>query len=149
MTRIETFPQALRGTYSRLSSENREPTPPHALVIAEDGCIRRWVRQRLFRAGFEVFVTGSAIDALQSVQSVSPDVIVVDHVVGWLDVGYLLTLLRRNAGTVSTPILLFAPYAESSLTRACQRCHATLIVKYPGGQRSNRETVSGTPEVAQ
>lgn len=134
MTRNILAPEQMRNTYSRIPREDREPPPPRALIVAEHQCVQRWARRRLFHAGFEVFATDSAIDALRAAHDDPPDVIVVDHVVGWLDVRYLLTLLRRDERTARTPVLLITPQADGSLERVCRRTNAELVVRRKNGR---------------
>jgi DNA-binding response OmpR family regulator len=81
-----------------------------------------------------VRATDNGIDALILAQGDPPDLIVVDQVVGWLDVRYLLTLLRRDARTTTTPILLITPRADGAFARYCHEFGTKLLVK--PGERS-------------
>jgi CheY-like chemotaxis protein len=87
--------------------------------VGENEQVRRFASRRLRRVGFTVCETDNGIDALVLAHGDPPDLIVVDHVVGWLDVRYLLTLLRRDTRTAGIPILLITPRAGGALAREC------------------------------
>lgn len=96
------------------------------LVVAHDDRARRWAR-RLRSAGFEVFTAGNRRGALSAGQGASPDLIVVDHVVGRLDVPHLLAQFRGDARTAKIPILVTTTRVESGLASVCRALSATLL----------------------
>jgi len=100
-----------------------------ALIIAEDGRFRHVVSHRLQKAGFGVETTDDGIEALSAAHRDPPDLIVVDHIVGWLDVGYMLTRLTGDLRTAGVPILLLAPIVDRVLARTCHGLGVTYMVK--------------------
>ena len=84
---------------------------------------------RLRKVGFTVRTADNSIDTLIMAHGDPPHLIVVNHVVGWLDVRDLLTRLRRDVRTAGIPILLIMQCANVILARDCQRLNITLLVK--------------------
>lgn len=60
--------------------------PPRALIVVADERLRGWVVRRLCSAGFELTSTADRTEAMEAIQACRPDLILIDHVVQWLDV---------------------------------------------------------------
>lgn len=96
-------------------------------MVADVERARRWAR-RLRSAGFEVITTDNGIEALPVTHGDSPDLIVVDHVVGRLDVPHLLARLRGDACRANIPVLVTTTRTDGDLASACRTLGVTLLV---------------------
>lgn len=99
------------------------------LVVGEDERFRQCASRRLQSGGFNVVATDDGIDALAAAHADPPDLVVVDHVVGWVDVRYLLIRLKDDPLTADIPILLVAPNESATLARFCHALGAALLGK--------------------
>ena len=99
------------------------------LVAGENEQVRRWAARRLRAIGFSVQMTDSGIDAFTLACRESPNLIVLDHTVAWLELRYLLTLLRGDARTARTPILLITPHLSETSTRDLRRLEIKVFVE--------------------
>lgn len=101
------------------------------LVVGEDERFRQCASQRLQSGGFNVVATDDGIDALAAAHTDPPDLVVVDQIVGWIDVRYLLIRLKADALTAGIPILLVAPSVSTTLARLCHALGVALLISGP------------------
>ncbi len=121
------MPQQTRDASSHTRLDVSGCLHARILVVAHDERARRWAR-RLRSVGFEVVTTGNRRGTLSATHGDSPDLIVVDHVVGHLDVPDLLAQFRGNARAAKIPILVTTTRVESGLASVCRALGATLLV---------------------
>ncbi|MFK7993737.1 MAG: response regulator [Granulosicoccus sp.] len=91
------LPALLKSANTLLEASIRQKTEffsPLALVVDDSHTTRKWVRQILRRWGIVVNTSKDGLDALESIESESPDILIVDLEMPRLD-GF--SLLRRAA----------------------------------------------------
>ena len=81
---------------------------PSVLVVEDDPELRTLYRTTLALAGYAVTAAEDGIDALRSIESHAPDVIVLDMVLPRLDGRDVHRELMSNAVTASIPIVVVA-----------------------------------------
>lgn len=136
-------PEPLSDAGPRADQDDRGLPAPRALIVAEEKRVRRWARRRMQGAGFNVRTTPAGVEALRTARGDPPDLIVVHHDVGWLNVRHLLTQLRNAGRTARIPILLIAPSADSILARACNAWGVTPLVQRKHGHPRRCAAVLG------
>lgn len=122
------------------SLENHQATLTRVLVIAQDEKFCKWADRRLRSDGFAVVTTDDGIDAIAMAQSDPPDLIVLGHVVRWLDARYLLTRLKRDAQTSKIPILLVATSSGDSPDEESHPLGSLRLVTSPSASRADNLT---------
>jgi len=76
------------------------------LVVDDDPDLVGLLRFNFKKAGFAVGTAAHGIEALKKVQSVEPDLIVLDLMLPQLDGLAVLETLRRNEATAAIPVLM-------------------------------------------
>ena len=87
------------------------------LLVEDDSELLELLRLSFRSAGFSVGTATNGIEALKKVQSLNPDLIVLDLVLPELDGFAVCETLRKNSRTVSTPIIALTGLT-SELARA-------------------------------
>jgi DNA-binding response OmpR family regulator len=118
--------------------------PARVLVVGADERVRGWVCHRMRSVGFKVVAAEDVAGALVLTRADPPDLIVVSHVIGWLDVRCLLGLLRRDVRTATTSILLIAGHVDDGLQRFCRQLGVTLVVRSGNGTFTESTAPAGT-----
>lgn len=76
------------------------------LVIEDDSSLRDTLRIHLSSAGYSVRVAADATEAIRSILTGVPDLILSDVTLPYMDGFELLEVLRRDETTRSTPVIL-------------------------------------------
>ncbi len=76
------------------------------LVIEDDSSLRDTLRIHLSSAGYSVRVAADATEAIRSILSGVPDLILSDISLPYMDGFELLEVLRRDESTRSVPVIL-------------------------------------------
>jgi DNA-binding response OmpR family regulator len=84
------------------------------LVVEDDPDIAQLVAHYLEKAGFTAEITSSGRDALASVASQPPDILVLDLMLPHVDGLEICRVVRSNAATAAVPIIMLTARAEES-----------------------------------
>jgi chemosensory pili system protein ChpA (sensor histidine kinase/response regulator) len=99
----------------------QETNPPHVMVVDDSLTVRRLTSRLLARAGFEVATAKDGQDALEQMQRVLPDLVVLDLEMPRMDGFELLSPLRSDARTRYVPIIIVSSrLAEKHQRRAAE-----------------------------
>jgi signal transduction histidine kinase/DNA-binding response OmpR family regulator len=96
---------ALAATLHRLLGRTRAGTPT-ALLLDDDEASVALVSDALRAEGFRVLATGTAAAAIDALEGVKPDVVLLDLVRPQLSAFDLLDALRRSPATAAVPVVV-------------------------------------------
>lgn len=120
-----------------------EPTGKRILVIDDANLVRRYYRDALERAGFEVDEALNGVEALEKVLGAAYDLIVVDVNMPQMDGFTFLKTLRRQATAVSSlPALVISTEAAAQDAAAARAAGANFYLVKPVAQERLVEHVS-------
>lgn len=120
-----------------------EPTGKRILVIDDANLVRRFYRDALERAGFEVDEALNGLEALEKVLDATYDLIVVDVNMPQMDGFTFLKALRRQATAVSSlPALVISTEAAAQDAAAARAAGANFYLVKPVAQERLVEHVS-------
>lgn len=91
---------------------------PLVLVVEDDESNRELFVQALTFAGYRVWPHRTAAEALASVRSTPPDLVIADLALPGMDGGQLCRLLRDEPSTAGVPLLVVTGWPLSGATRA-------------------------------
>jgi signal transduction histidine kinase len=108
----------------------KENSQPHVLVVDDDVIIRDMARESLTEIGFEVSDAEDGVQALQALEHLRPDIILLDVVMPEMD-GFATTLaIRQLAGFEVIPILIMTALNDhDSIQRAYEMGATDFITK--------------------
>lgn len=113
-------PADLRTLTTRLLKDVPPITPPQALLVEDDPAVRKLITSGLKRQGYEV-VTADSVGACRTLlDSVMPDVAIVDHMLGSANGHELLPLLQK----LETPPIIIVITAVLDPALAIDYTHA-------------------------
>ena len=84
----------------------RPEAPVRVLVADDEPNIRRLIRFRLERAGYEVVTAADGRQALEQAETACPDLIILDVMMPELDGFQVLASLKSEARTAAIPVLM-------------------------------------------
>lgn len=120
-----------------------EPAGKRILVVDDANLIRRFYREALERAGFEVDEAMNGVEALEKVLGGTYDLIIVDVNMPQMDGLSFLKVLRRQATTVSSlPALVTSTEAADQDATAARAAGANYYLVKPVSQERLVEHVS-------
>ena len=88
--------------------------PKKILAVDDEKHIVRLVQVNLERAGYEVVTANDGKEALQKVQDESPDLLVLDVMMPYMDGFEVLQNLRRNPSTRDIPVIMLTAKAQDA-----------------------------------
>lgn len=114
-TRQQTVERAARDPASRRSAPDTRVAAPSAMVqvsiVDDDALVAEGIASLLSREGFEIVaIAGSVSDALASIRSTSPDVILADVMLAGQPEGLRLPAVLAHAG-IRVPVIFVSNYA--------------------------------------
>ncbi len=84
------------------------PKQPKILFVEDSGFFRKAVAQSLTNEGFDVVTATTGEEALQSAQSETPDMILLDMMLPRLDGMMVLRILRGGEKTRNIPVIVLS-----------------------------------------
>lgn len=99
-----------------------KPRTPRILVAFEARSTLRMLEQVFQQAGYQVTSAVDGQEALESVRSEKPDLIVLDTLLSPIDGFETVKSLREDATTAEMPILLIRSDGEADFTDFCRKC---------------------------
>ncbi len=120
-----------------------EATGKRILVVDDASLVRRFYRDALERAGFEVDEALNGVEALEKVLGGSYDLVIVDVNMPQMDGLTFLRTLRRQSDVVSSlPSLVISTEAGPQDTAAARAAGANFYLVKPASQERLVEHVS-------
>lgn len=98
------------------------------MVVDDDESVLTLTGVILKRHGFAVLKAHNAKIALDTLDSVSPDLFILDIMMPEIDGIEMCRLLRNRPETHDTPIIMFSAYSEPQLFERCQDAGANLCL---------------------
>jgi two-component system chemotaxis response regulator CheY len=112
-----------------------DPTGKRILVVDDASLIRRFYRDALERAGFEVDEALNGVEALEKVLGDSYDLVIVDVNMPQMDgMTFLRTLRRQPAAVSSLPSLVISTEAAQQDAAAARTAGANFYLVKPVSQ---------------
>jgi DNA-binding response OmpR family regulator len=108
---------------------------PLVLVADDDVDILSLVGLRLERAGYEVVTAKDGIEALEVVESRTPDIAVVDVMMPRMDGHELVRRLREREDTRELPILILTAAVHDRIAQASEEAGADAQMRKPFSPR--------------
>ena len=143
--RLIVKPAPARPSALPMPGENRL----RVLIADDDPDILELVKHALAELEVEVATAADGLQALDAVRQFSPDAILVDVDMPYLDGFEVLTRLRRNAVTANIPVVLLTAYHEESDIIRGLECGANDYITKPflPGELANRvlKMISAAP----
>jgi DNA-binding response OmpR family regulator len=94
---------------------------PTILIVEDDAGVRQLIRARLGAADYQVHVARNGKEALEAIQRLAPDAMILDINMPELDGFGVLEAMRGNpAGARPATMILTARHAEDDVRRAMQ-----------------------------
>jgi CheY-like chemotaxis protein len=112
-----------------------EAARPVVLVADDDEDILALVGLRLERAGYEVLAARDGVEALEAVDTRTPDIAVVDVMMPRMDGHELVRRLRARAATRSIPILVLTAVVHDRVADASAAAGADAHMRKPFSPR--------------
>ncbi|MCW5734376.1 MAG: response regulator [Enhydrobacter sp.] len=133
----------LSSISGRKEARVTEPSGKRILVIDDANLVRRFYRDALEHAGFQVDEALNGVEALEKVLGAAYDLIVVDVNMPQMDGFTFLETLRRQAPPVSSlPALVISTEAAAHDAAAARAAGANFYLVKPVGQELLVEHVS-------
>jgi len=112
-----------------------EATGKRILVVDDASLVRRFYRDALERAGFEVDEALNGVEALEKVLGESYDLVIVDVNMPQMDgITFLKTLRRQSAAASSLPSLVISTEAARQDAAAARAAGANFYLVKPVSQ---------------
>ena len=109
-----------------------EGLKPRVLVVDDAALVRRYYRQALERAGYEVDEALNGLEALEKLLSTPADLLIVDVNMPQMDGLSFLKILRRQEPTAaSTPAVVISTEAKPEDEEAARRAGANFYLVKP------------------
>ena len=102
---------------------------PHILVVDDNEEILSVLTLLLHRRAYEVSVKSRVEDFEREVDEIKPDLILLDHTLGWADGCELCTALKSNERFAHIPIIMFSAYNKTK--DACLNAGANQFIEKP------------------
>lgn len=113
----------------RLSSHGREPPARDAgatvLLVEDDALLRKAAESALRRDGFRVLAAANGEEALQTVASEVPDLILLDLVMPGIQGYDVLRALKSNPGTAGVPVVILTNLGQGTEVQRAMKAGAT------------------------
>lgn len=125
--------------------------PTKVLVVDDDPLVLRILRDRLVPAGFLVTTTSAAFGAVQMVEDIGPDVVVLDVMMPALPGNRIAELIRQRFPDRNVAILLYSGRDLDDLPRLAAECGADAWVAKSddyGGLIERIHALAGAREAA-
>jgi two-component system chemotaxis response regulator CheY len=120
-----------------------DPAGKRILVVDDASLVRRFYRDALERAGFEVDEALNGVEALEKVLGESYDLVIVDVNMPQMDgITFLRTLRRESAAVSSLPSLVISTEAARQDAAAARAAGANFYLVKPVSQARLVEHVS-------
>ena len=120
-----------------------EATGKRILIVDDANLVRRFYRDALERAGFEVDEALNGVEALEKVLDATYDLVIVDVNMPQMDGLTFLKVLRRQAGTMSSlPALVTSTEAAAQDATAARAAGANFYLVKPVSQERLAEHAS-------
>jgi DNA-binding response OmpR family regulator len=87
---------------------NRQPEPPHLLLVEGDPQVREALRISLTQSGWAVVAAADGSDAIAQIDRQAPAIVVIDLGLTDIDAIALISQIRARAGGETLPILAIA-----------------------------------------
>ena len=113
------------------------------LVIEDDSSLRDTLRIHLSSAGYSVRIAADATEAIRSILTGVPDLILSDVTLPYMDGFELLEVLRRDETTRSTPVILLTGLVDDDNYVRGIRLGATAYLTKPVLRDELLKTISG------
>ena len=84
------------------------------LAVDDEPHIRRLVQVNLERHGYEVITATDGKDALETIATEKPDLVVCDVMMPYMDGFEVLQTLRKNADTRELPVIMLTAKAQDA-----------------------------------
>ena len=129
----------------------RGPVPPlhnevkmaNILVIEDDSSLRDTLRIHLSSAGYSVRVAADAAEAIRTILNGTPDLILSDVSLPYMDGFELLDVLRRDDSTRSIPVILLTGLVDDDNYVKGIRLGATAYLTKPVLRDELLKTIAG------
>ena len=130
--RTPEWPSATNHSFlkDKMKESMGENSQPHVLVVDDDPFIREMAREYLTEADFTVSEAENGVKALQALENLRPDIIMLDVVMPEMD-GFATSLaVRRMPGCEVVPILIMTALDDhDSINRAYEMGATDFITK--------------------
>lgn len=94
---------------------------PRALIIDDDAFLAGIYAAKMEQAGYTVQVAGSARDAVHKAEGATPDVVLLDVMLGNANGLDVLSYLRATAGCEATPIVMVSNQDDAQVVAEARR----------------------------
>ena len=116
---------------------------PMALIVDQDAHLRRLIKEVLQRAGYEVGEAGTAQEVAAHLGQQTPDVIVLDCLLGGPGLGLdLLREIRATPSTRDVPVLVTTGIPEPNIDLRLRNCGASAFLLKPFSPRELVQAVA-------
>ncbi len=116
------------STFSFTIPKQAATRSAHVLIVDDDRNVRETLRLLLASNGFDVVTVAGGNEALQQIGQKTPDVVVLDLMMGGLDGPSTLKEIRKNLGPI--PVIVHTGYPDSDfMQRAVESSPFTLLPK--------------------
>ncbi|WP_144635031.1 response regulator [Bordetella genomosp. 13] len=96
------------------------------LIVDDEPLIAELLQDRLEAEGFEVVTQHNGLDALQTMLTLRPDVVISDLMMPSMGGVPMLTAMQENAYLADTPVILMSGRPEDDVPQDCRNYKAFL-----------------------
>ena len=115
---------------------------PHSILSVDDERdVTELLRFHLTKAGYEVMTASSGREAIETIRCRRPDLVLLDLMLPDIDGFGVCEILRRNAATAATPIIVLSAWATDDARNIGMELGALDYVTKPFSPRDLVERV--------
>lgn len=114
-----------------MAEDFKQSTQPHVLVVDDDLIVRSVARESLEQAGFIISEAETGVQALKAVDSLKPDIILLDVMMPEMDGFDACRILRGTPGCELTPILIMTALDDVDSINLAYEVGATDFITKP------------------
>ncbi|SAI56413.1 nitrogen regulation protein NR(I) [Bordetella ansorpii] len=96
------------------------------LIVDDEPLIAELLQDRLEAEGFEVVTQHNGLDALQTMLTLRPDLVISDLMMPSMGGVPMLTAMQENAYLADTPVILMSGRPEDDVPKDCRNYKAFL-----------------------
>jgi CheY-like chemotaxis protein len=120
----------------KICPKHNRPTPasvtmPTLLIVEDESAFRQFISLALHMEGYQVCSVESGERAIEVLQDVPPDLVILDLSLPCISGWDVLHFMRSVPHLTATPVLVLTANADENTRRRCQREHVDRLLVKP------------------
>jgi CheY-like chemotaxis protein len=120
----------------KICPKHTRPTPasvtmPTLLIVEDESAFRQFISLALHMEGYQVCPIESGERAIEVLQNVLPDLVILDLSMPYINGWDVLHFMRSVPHLTATPVLVLTANADENTRRRCQQEHVDWLLVKP------------------